>query len=166
MATLADPSATSEDFLAEKIAENKHILILFLCEMWCENLSRKSECSQGISTSWGPSMLIALMLSPVQLFVTPRTAACQAPLSLRLSWEVYWSGLPFFPPVDLPNSGTEPTSLTSALQVDSFITELLEKPWCAYSVQFSSVAQCPAFCDPMNLSTPGLPVHHHLPEFT
>ena len=73
-------------------------------------------------------MLIALMLSPVQLFVTPWTAACQAPLSLRLSWEVYWSGLPYFPPVDLPNSGTEPTSLTSALQVDSFITELLEKP--------------------------------------
>ena len=36
-------------------------------------------------------MLIALILSPVQLFVTPQTAACQAPLSLRLSWEVYWS---------------------------------------------------------------------------
>ena len=33
--------------------------------------------------------------------------------------------------------------------------------------QFSSVAQsCPALCDHMNLSTPGLPVHHHLPEFT
>ena len=36
-----------------------------------------------------------------------------------------------------------------------------------YSVQFSSVAQsCPTLCDPMNHSTPGLPVHHHLPEFT
>ena len=34
-------------------------------------------------------------------------------------------------------------------------------------VQFSSVAQsCPTVCDPMNRSTPGLPVHHHLPEFT
>ena len=32
-------------------------------------------------------------------------------------------------------------------------------------VQFSSVAQsCPTLCDPMNCSTPGLPVHHHLPE--
>ena len=31
--------------------------------------------------------------------------------------------------------------------------------------QFSSVAQsCPTFCDPMNPSTPGLPVHHQLPE--
>ena len=31
----------------------------------------------------------------------------------------------------------------------------------------SSVAQsCPTLCDPMNSSTPGLPVHHQLPEFT
>ena len=35
------------------------------------------------------------------------------------------------------------------------------------SVQFSSFAQsCPTLCDPMNRSTPGLPVHHYLPEFT
>ena len=36
-----------------------------------------------------------------------------------------------------------------------------------YSVQFSSVAQsCLTLCDPMDCSTPGLPVHHQLPEFT
>ena len=36
-----------------------------------------------------------------------------------------------------------------------------------YAVQFSSVAQsCPTLGDPMNHSTPGLPVHHQLPEFT
>ena len=35
------------------------------------------------------------------------------------------------------------------------------------SVQFSSVAQsCPTLCDPMHRSMPGLPVHHHLLEFT
>ena len=35
------------------------------------------------------------------------------------------------------------------------------------SVQFSSVAQlCLTLCDPMNHSTPGLPVHHQIPEFT
>ena len=35
------------------------------------------------------------------------------------------------------------------------------------SVQLSSVAQsCPTLCDPMNCSTPSLPVHHQLPEFT
>ena len=35
------------------------------------------------------------------------------------------------------------------------------------TLQFSSVTQlCPILCDPMNRSTPGLPVHHQLPEFT
>ena len=35
------------------------------------------------------------------------------------------------------------------------------------TLQFSSVAQsCLTLCDPMNRSTPGLPVHHQLPEFT
>ena len=40
---------------------------------------------------------------------------------------------------------------------------------CEYGAKqrFSSVAQsCPTLCDPMNHSTPGLPVHHQLPEFT
>ena len=35
------------------------------------------------------------------------------------------------------------------------------------SMSFRSVAQSyPTLCDPMNRSTPGLPIHHHLPEFT
>ena len=38
---------------------------------------------------------------------------------------------------------------------------------CYYKNQFSSVAQsCLTLCDPMNCSTPGLPVHHQLPEST
>ena len=36
-----------------------------------------------------------------------------------------------------------------------------------FAIQFSSVAQlCLTLCDPMDPSTPGLPVHHQLPEFT
>ena len=36
-----------------------------------------------------------------------------------------------------------------------------------FSVQFSSVTQsCLTLCEPTNCSTPGLPVHHQLPEFT
>ena len=43
--------------------------------------------------------------------------------------------------------------------------DIYEKPMS--SVQFSSVAQsCLTLCDPMNRSTPGLPVRHQLPEFT
>ena len=37
----------------------------------------------------------------------------------------------------------------------------------SYFLQFSSVTQsCPTHCNPMDCSTPGLPVHHQLPEFT
>ena len=55
----------------------------------------------------------------------------------------YWSGLPFA----LGN-----TTLFNMV---------------SWSVQFSSVAQsCPTLYDPMHHSTPGLPVHHQLPEFT
>ena len=40
-------------------------------------------------------------------------------------------------------------------------------PTCLDSHQFSSVAQSsPTLCDPMDCSTPGLPVHHQLPELT
>ena len=35
------------------------------------------------------------------------------------------------------------------------------------NIQFSSVAQsCTTLCNPMNRSTPGIPVHHQLLEFT
>ena len=45
----------------------------------------------------------------------------------------------------------------------NFLCTVLLSP----SVQFSSVTQLvPTLCDPMNRSTPGLPVHHQLPEFT
>ena len=43
----------------------------------------------------------------------------------------------------------------------------LDPPRMDSSLQFSPVTQsCPTLWDPMNHSTPGLPVHHQLPEFT
>ena len=45
--------------------------------------------------------------------------------------------------------------------------ELHEYSYFLSSVQLSSVApSCPTLCDPMDCSTPGLPVHHQHPEFT
>ena len=42
-----------------------------------------------------------------------------------------------------------------------------KEQYCIRSDQIRSVTQsCPTPCDPMNCSTPGLPVHHQLPEFT
>ena len=55
-------------------------------------------------------------LQPHELYV-----ACQAPLSMGLSRQEYWSGLPFPPPGDLPDAGIKPRS--PALQVDSLLTE-------------------------------------------
>ena len=50
------------------------------------------------------------------------TVAHQAPLSMRFSRQEYWSGLPFPPPGDLPDPGTELVSPTSpALQADSLL---------------------------------------------
>ena len=77
------------------------------------------------------------MFSHAQLFPTPWTVARQAPLFMGFPRQEYWSGLPFPSPI------------------------------MEYSVQFSSVAQSyPTLCDSMNHSTPGLPVHHQLLEFT
>ena len=55
---------------------------------------------------------------------------------------------------------------TDLLDVQGTLRSLVQ---CCFStsVQFSSVAQsCLTLCDPINSSTPGLPVHHQLPEFT
>ena len=42
--------------------------------------------------------------------MTPRTVARQAPLSMGFPRQEYWSGLPFPPPEDLPNTGTDPVT--------------------------------------------------------
>jgi len=55
------------------------------------------------------------------LFVTPGTAACQAPLSMEFSGQEYWSGLPFPPPGELPDPRIEPMS--PALAGEFFTTE-------------------------------------------
>ena len=51
------------------------------------------------------------------LFVTPCTVDPQASLSMGFYRQEYWSGLPFPPSGDLPDTGIKPTS--PALQVDS-----------------------------------------------
>ena len=61
------------------------------------------------------------MLSPVQHFETPWCVAHQAPLSVRFPRQEYWSGLPFPPPGDLPESGLK--SRSPALQAGSLPSE-------------------------------------------
>ena len=79
--------------------------------------------------------------------VTPWTVARQAPLSMELHRQKYWSGLPFPTPGDLPNSGIKAISLVSPALAGRFFTpelpdqhEILVEP-----IKFPSVLDCSIF---------------------
>ena len=61
-------------------------------------------------------------LHHVQFFVTLRTVACQASLSVGFPRQEYWSGLPCPPPRDLPDPGIEPTSFMFPALAGRFFT--------------------------------------------
>ena len=67
----------------------------------------------------------------VWLFATPWTAALQASLSVGFSRQEYWSKLPCPSPGDLPDSGIQPTPLTSpALAGGFFNRSVTREAWC------------------------------------
>ena len=67
------------------------------------------------------------LLSRVRLFETPWTVAYQAPPSMGLSRQEYWSGLLFLSPGDLPDPGIKPRS--PAFQADTLTSEPPGKPF-------------------------------------
>ena len=86
------------------------------------------------STAWIPLAFVRgkkwkwKSFSPVWLFETPWTVACQAPLSMGFPRQEYWSGVPFPSPGDLPDPGIEPTSPPSyMLLMDSLPSKSLGK---------------------------------------
>ena len=94
----------------------------FKCPALCDLLTvSKTRIDFGkllfTETELHSGLLFSLLFhrfSRVRLFATPWSVACQAPLSMGFSRQGYWSGLPFLPPRDLPNSGIEPESLSLA----------------------------------------------------
>ena len=96
-----------------------HLLSTMLCSNYCTHLG-------------SPLYSLILMcvhaqsLSFFRLFVTLWAVACQAPLSMRFLRQEYWIRLPFLPPEDLLDPGTEPTF--PALQADSLALSQLESP--------------------------------------
>ena len=133
----------------------------------------------------------AKLLQSCPTLCDPMDCSLQAPLSMEFSGKEYWSGLPF----PSPGGSSQPTdwtwvSCTVGGQFSVWATR--EAPGnqhftlCFYELSFlfyfvlhindityhalfdfSSVTQsCPTLCDSMDCSTPGLPVHHQLPEFT
>ena len=85
----------------------------------------------------------AQSLSHIWLFVTPWTAANQAPLSMGFSRQEHWSGLPFPPPEDLPHSGMEPAS--PALASKFFTSKPPRKPITSMQKQ-TNKKQCHVKC--------------------
>ena len=75
---------------------------------------------------WIYGLAVLSRFSHVQLHVTPWTVALRVPLSMGLSRQEYWSGLPFSSPGDLPDLGIKPTS--PALAGGFFTTEPPGKP--------------------------------------
>ena len=73
---------------------------------------------------WFPNLYdhVLSRFSCVQLCATLCTIACQAPLSTGVSRKEHWSGLPGPSPGNLPNPGTESTSLKSPALADVFFT--------------------------------------------
>ena len=70
-----------------------------------------------------------LNFNRVQLFVTLWTVACQTSLSMGLSRQGYWSGLPFPSPGDLPHPGIKLVfPVAPALQMNSLLLSHLGSP--------------------------------------
>ena len=69
-------------------------------------------------------MCILSRFSRVQLFVTPWTVVHQAPLSTGFPGQEYWSGLPFPPPEDLPDSRIEQVSPAAPALAGGFFTSV------------------------------------------
>ena len=72
------------------------------------NMKQFKECEPFLKTLF--VVAVVQSLSHVHLFVTPWTAAYQAPLSMRFSRQEYSGGLPFPSPGDLSDTEIEPGS--------------------------------------------------------
>ena len=82
--------------------------ILFVISFWCLIRVNEVVCISVFCHVW--------------LFVTPWTAAHQAPLSMEFSRQETWSGLPFSTPEDFSNPGIKPTSPESPALAGEFFT--------------------------------------------
>ena len=108
------------------------------------------------------TLLPSTVLMP-PLFLTDKF--CSLSYAILDSHPSHWESAPNYIATLLTASGLQPLAITSFFKVQMF--HLLRHSLPYQSDQIRSVAQsCPTLCDPMNRSTPGLPVHHQLPEFT
>ena len=162
-------------YFVEKAGENleETFCCYFFSWCWKESLFKKKKrnyCGKTFSPSSScklSSKRGSMWLNHVNIFPT-------------LAWSQGWAGAGFqhgflssTPSTEYNLQGKElGICLFIYLGGICFLTNILDdflwssKFGCCM-IQFSSVAQsCPTLCDPMNCSTPGLPVYHQLPEST
>ena len=84
---------------------------------------------------------------------TPWTVALQSPLSMGLSPQEYWSGLPFPPLGDLPNPGIKSESPEAPALAGRFlISEPPWRPWIYYYFQIPKISSEPSQAGHLNLA--------------
>ena len=115
--------------------------LCFLCEMF-------NYCTFMKFPRFFISFAVVHLLSWVWLLATPWTVAHQAPLSMGISRQEYWSGLPFPSPGEYSGSGSEPVS--PALADGFFTTEPAGKPLsplycCLCSALYNTGQACVCF---------------------
>ena len=148
------------------------------------SLARSVTCpTSGQADRW--FRLLVLLVSHVQLFATPWTVACQAPLSMGSSRQEYWSGLPFpsLGEFSQPRGWTHVSCIWQknsvpwatreaqaiiALTVFLLARELLEWRYSCHLISASCAPEklkvlaaqsCPTLCHPVDCSPPGSSVH-------
>ena len=111
------------------IIAEKHLLTLLITirefqnnTFWTKVRLKPSPLSSELLKAPWVHVCMLSCLTRVQLFVTPWTVACQAPLSMGFSRQEYWSKLPCLTLGDLPNLGIKPKSLTSPILAGGFFT--------------------------------------------
>ena len=108
----------------------------------------QTQCIESVMPSRHLILCRPLLLLPS---IPPSIRVFSNELTLHMRWPKYWSVS-----LSISRSNEHPGLVSFRM----YWLDIL-------AVQFSSVAQlCPTLCDPMNCSTPGLPVHHQLLEFT
>ena len=150
-------------------------------QLFATSWTAVSQASLSITNSWSLLKLLSIKLvmpsnhlilfHPLLLLpsIFPSIRVLSNESALRIRWPEYWSfSFSISPSNEYSGLISFRTDWFDLLAVQGILKSLLQQHSSILgSVQFSSVAQsCPTLCNPMNRSTPGLPVHHQLLEST
>ena len=126
-------------------------LLLCFCPPFCQlQLTFSLLFCILFSASWRASSYVCVL--SCSTLCNPWTVVHQVPLSMGISRQEYWSGLPFPPPGDLPDPGIKPLSPVSPALTDGFFT--------------TEPRGAPAFSEQWALLAPVVPHHHSPSSFT